>query len=872
MVRNYFSIFIDLKKSKMNKHNLLFAFLFCFLFSIDLKSQNGMEYYLPDGEYDSTIPTPFDILGYNPGDWHASHDQLIIYMKAIDAASDRVQMKEYARSHENRPLFYLAISDPSNLERLEEIRNDHLNLTDPSMSDNIDISNLPAILYQGYSIHGNESSGANAAIVNAYYLAAGQNADVLNTLSNTVILLDPCYNPDGLNRFASWANTHKSKTLVSDPSSRELNEVWPRGRTNHYWFDLNRDWLLLTHPESQGRIKVFHEWRPNVLTDHHEMGTNSTFFFQPGIPSRTNPNTPQLNQDLTEKIGTYHAAALDSIGSLYYTKASFDDYYYGKGSTYPDANGCIGILFEQASSRGHLQESVNGLLSFPFTIRNQFVTSISTQKATAAMREELINFKRDFYKKQKKAAESSSIKGYVVTDKDKVKLSNFHRILNAHKVEMFELDQDVRIEGKEYSKKDSYYVPMDQNQYLMVKTIFEKVRTFPDSLFYDVSAWTLPLAFDLTYSESKKALTKGKKVEKIVLNGTVYPMTGTYAYILDWKSYNAPAALYQVMKNDLRTKVINKSFSLETGAGIHQFNIGDVVIPVQNQKLSIGEIEDVLKNIASEYHVDFYGVQTGWADNNMTLGNPEVDILEKPSIALIAGEGVSSYDAGEVWHHIDQRYNIPLSIIDKRQLFRADMSRYTTLIMVNGRYRDLSTSEFKKIQEWIQDGGNLILFRNAIDWGIEKQLISLKRIKKKDPNKKGPSKYKMSSASSGASVLGGAIFEAKMDLSHPLCYGYDNDQIALFRRGTSLYETPENKYSSPVMYTDEPVASGYIPKGFDKKAAGQAAVTVHQNGKGKVICFQDNLLFRGYWYGGNKLFGNAVFFSSIIDSRTTARE
>ena len=268
----------------MNKVNFFSSFLFFFLITIPLKGQEGMEYYLPEGEYDSKIPTPHDILGYNPGDWHVSHDQLVTYLKAITASSDRVQMKEYARSHENRPLYTLIISDPSNLARIEDIRMDHLKLTDHSISDEIDIANLPAILYQGYSIHGNESSGANAAMINAYYLAAGMNSEVMHTLKNTVILMDPCYNPDGLNRFASWANTHKSKTLVSDPSSRELNEVWPRGRTNHYWFDLNRDWLLLTHPESQGRIKVFHDWRPNVLTDHHEMGPELAG--RPGRPGR----------------------------------------------------------------------------------------------------------------------------------------------------------------------------------------------------------------------------------------------------------------------------------------------------------------------------------------------------------------------------------------------------------------------------------------------------------------------------------------------------------------------------------------------------------------------------------------------------------
>jgi len=843
--------------------------------TFSLSSQNlksGLQYYLPEGKYDPAIPTPLEVLGYDVGDWHVTHDQLVTYLKALAEASDRVQMEEYARSHEHRPLYTVMISTPQNLANKETIRQAHLDLTDPSKSAKVKTDNLPAVLYQGYSIHGNESSGANAALANAYYLVAGQNAEVSHTLENVFILLDPCYNPDGLNRFASWANTHKSKTLVSDPASRELNEVWPRGRTNHYWFDLNRDWLLLTHPESQGRIKVFHQWRPNVLTDHHEMGTNSTFFFQPGIPSRTNPNTPQLNQDLTEKIGTYHAAALDSIGSLYYTKASFDDFYYGKGSTYPDANGCIGILFEQASSRGHLQESSNGLLSFPFTIRNQFVTSVSTQKATATMREELINFKKDFYKKQQKAAKSSKIKGYLITDKDHVKMSNFHRILSSHKVDMYEIKKDQNIGSKRFAKEDSYYVPMDQNQYLMVKTIFEKVRTFPDSLFYDVSAWTLPLAFDLTYAESTSSIDRGDKVTSINTQGVLYEIDNPYAYILDWKSYNAPAALYQVMDAGLRSKVINKAFGLESGDGFRRFERGDVVIPIQNQNISKNELASNLEAIAKKYGVSFYGVSSGWADSNMTLGNPEVDILDKPTVAMIVGEGVTSYDAGEVWHHIDTRYNIPLTMIDKRQLFRAKLDRYNTIIMVNGRYRDLSDREFNKIQDWISSGGNLILFRNAIDWAVDKDIIELSRTKDKSTSSDGTKPYQMSSSSRGAGVLGGAIFGAKMDLSHPLCYGYDDNSISLFRRGTTLYDMPNNSYATPVKYTKNPILSGYIPRGFDQIAARKPAVTVHREGNGKVICFQDNLLFRGYWYGGNKMFGNALFFASVINAGTMARE
>ena len=421
--------------------------------------------------------------------WHISHDHLIGYVKLIAEQSNRVEYYETGRTHENRPLCVLHVSVPSNLRKKEEIRQNHIALTEIDKSASVKLSQLPIVLYQGYSIHGNEASGANAAPLVLYYLAAGQSNEVEKLLEDIYILFDPCYNPDGIQRFSSWVNSHKGVNLVSDPQSREFNEVWPKGRTNHYWFDLNRDWLLLTHPESEARVKTFHQWKPNILTDHHEMGTNSTFFFQLVVPSRTNPNTPWENQELTEKMGTFHASALDELGSQYFTKEQYDDFYYGKGSTYPDIHGSIGILFEQASARGHLQESENGLLSFPFAIRNQVVTSLSTQKAGLALRKELLEYKREFYKLKNKESKENQIKGYLYTDSDLEKLGRFSDIFLKHDINLYTV----------VGNQNQVVVPLSQKQYGLIKTIFETVTTFKDSIFYDVSAWTMPLAFDLDY-------------------------------------------------------------------------------------------------------------------------------------------------------------------------------------------------------------------------------------------------------------------------------------------------------------------------------------------------------------------------------------
>ena len=314
----FFYIFMRIKFNRMKKGTLLF-FLFLSIKTFTQEYHVKLDYFLPKNiSYNQDIPTPASVIDHEIGDWHITHDKLVQYMYALAESSDRISIENRGKTFEGRPLLLLYISAPNNLSSLEKIRENHISLTENG-SDNIDVTKMPIVVYQGFSIHGNEPSGSNAALAVAYYLAAAQGSEIENLLNETVILFDPSYNPDGLQRFAYWANINKSKNINPDPNDREYSEIWPGGRTNHYWFDMNRDWLPVQLPESQARINTFHNWYPNILTDHHEMGTNSTFFFQPGIPSRTNPLTPSKNQEITEAIGNFHAKALNKIGSFYYS-------------------------------------------------------------------------------------------------------------------------------------------------------------------------------------------------------------------------------------------------------------------------------------------------------------------------------------------------------------------------------------------------------------------------------------------------------------------------------------------------------------------------------------------------------------------------
>ena len=657
--------------------NIVLTFLFLSI-SFSINSQElDLNYYIPsDQNYNDKIPSPKDIIGHEVGEWHVTHDKLVEYMKVLAKSSDRITLEDRGRTFEGRPLLLLTITSPNNHSRIDNIRKRHIEGTNDS---SLDITNDPIIVYQGFSIHGNEPSGSNAALAVAYYLAASTSSATEDLLNNTVILFDPSFNPDGLQRFAYWANTNKSKNINPDSNDREYFEVWPRGRTNHYWFDMNRDWLPVQLPESRARIASFHKWLPNILTDHHEMGSNSTFFFQPGIPSRTHPLTPQLNQDLTKEIGTYHAKALDKIGSQYYSEESYDDFYYGKGSTFPDINGSIGILFEQGSSRGHAQETSNGVLTFPFTIRNQYTAAMSTLQAAKTMRVKILKYQQDFYKKARN--ESSKAKAIVFGDhKDAAKSYHLAEVLKRHQVTIHEVKSDFRADGKKFRKGYSYVVPMNQKNQKLVKAMFDVRTSFKDSLFYDVSAWTFNHSFGVDYAENISLNNAGPEIKTLKINEGSVSKKSNVGYLMPWNEYYTPKALNAILQKGLRAKVSMKNFN----NGGNSYDYGTIQIPVQNQKLDSQELYDFLKTVANESHLEINGVSTGLNDG-IDLGSNNFKNISLPKVAMLVGNGVNVSDPGEIWHLFDQRYDMHVTKLDMIYFNRIDISKYTVIIAPNSR-------------------------------------------------------------------------------------------------------------------------------------------------------------------------------------------
>ena len=824
--------------------------IFLLFISFSISSQEiDLSYYIAnDANFDQNIPTPKSIIGHEVGEWHVTHDKLVEYMKSLAKASDRVTLENRGKTFEGRPLLLLTITSPNNHLRINDIRQRHI---DGTNNASIDVSNDPIIVYQGFSIHGNEPSGSNASLVAAYYLAASLSSETEDLLKNTVILFDPSFNPDGLQRFAYWANTNKSKNINPDPNDREYFEVWPRGRTNHYWFDMNRDWLPVQLPESRARIASFHKWLPNILTDHHEMGSNSTFFFQPGIPSRTHPLTPQINQDLTREIGNYHAKALDKIGSQYYSEESYDDFYYGKGSTFPDINGGIGILFEQGSSRGHAQETSNGLLTFPFTIRNQYTAAMSTLEAAKNMRVKILQYQQDFYEKARN--ESSKAKAIVFGDsKDAAKSYHLAEVLKRHQIAIHELKSDFRANGKQFKKEYSYIVPMNQKNQRLVKAMFDERKSFQDSLFYDVSAWTFNHSFGVDYAENVSLSNAGPEIKTLDFKKGIVSENSTVGYLMPWNEYYTPKALNAILQKGLRAKVSMKNFK---NGGV-SYDYGTIHIPVQNQKLNSQELYNFLSEVAKESHLKIDGVTTGLNDG-IDLGSNNFKNINLPKVAMLVGSGVNVSDPGEIWHLFDQRYDMHVTKLDLIYFNRIDISKYNVLIAPNSR--NLDKKSIEKLQSWVRNGGTLIGYRSAVKWLNTNKFINIEFEKSSNDSIKEVS-FEAKSLKNGAQVIGGAIFEASIDRSHPINFGYKNDKIAMFRNTTLFMRADKKSFNNPIKYTDDPLLSGYISKENAKVIKNTVPFKVQPLGRGRVIVFTDNTNFRAFWYGTNKLLMNAIFF------------
>ena len=838
------------------------SFVWTLLLSVVMVSNSfAQDYFFKNAApFDPKIPSPEAFLGYPIGGQHTRHDLIVAYFRHLAEVSDKAEIEIYGYTHERRPLVMLRISNPKHLQNIDRIKAQHLEFVDPNAKPSNDAA-LPIFVQLGYNVHGNEPSGAEAALLTAYTLIASQNQEVLNYIDNAIVFIDPTINPDGRDRHTQWANQFKSRHLVSDNIDAEHMEAWPRGRTNHYWFDLNRDWLLAVNPESQGKLNWYHQWYPNVVTDFHEMGTNSHYFFEPMKPiGSQDPIMPKENyEDLNNLFAPYYAEALDRIGSFYYTKESFDGTYPGYGSSYPDLQGALALLFEQASSRGHVQDTDYGTITFPFTIRNQYESSMATIKAAVENKSYLRDYQHRFFTSAMTKKAPTGYAGYEFGDvHDKNRTKAFVDFLLKHKI-------------KVYKNGQRYQVPLKQPQHRMVQTMFETYSKYRDSVFYDASAWSVSNFYNMK-AKGLKTISLGNEVTESSMQITDLALAKTdYAYIMDWADYNAPAALYYMQSKGLTVATAFKPFSINTSTGVKKFSYGSIMIPVSKQKKSSEEVFQIVKAAKNTYKVPLYGAKTGFSTTGIDLGSNNFRALKTPKTALLIGDGVSSYEAGEVWHLLDTRIGMPLTKIQMRSIGRANLDKYNTLVMVSGQYRQLDSIQRQKLKNWTAKGNTLITIANASKWAIDQKLVKEALTKKPKPKKEDTLAvverlpYVEASEHIGKERLGGAIFEVDLDITHPLGFGYTSAALPVYKNNNVFLAPSKNPYSTVAKYTAEPHIDGYISKkNYEDLLKPSASLIVSRLGGGRVVLFADNPNFRGAWYGTNKLFLNALFFGQHI--------
>lgn len=819
--------------------------------------------YLPQAHsYNEQISKPEDIFGFGLGERNIRHDQLLEYFTRLASQSKRVVNTDIGRTTEFRKQILVTISAPQNLAKLPQL----LASADRQQADQ------PLVIWLGYGVHGDEISSSNAALVVAYHLAASQSEQVAKLLENTIIVLEPSVNPDGMDRFVNWASTHRGVTPNADPNHIEHHQGWRTGRTNHFGFDLNRDWLLLSQIESQNRLAYFHQYQPHVLGDFHEMGANSSYFFQPGIPSRTHPLTPSSNTKLTGLLAKYHAAALDAEQRLYYSEESFDDFYYGKGSTYPDINGAVGILFEQASSRGFQQDTDNGLLTFTYGIKNQVLTSLSTIEGAWQNRDKFVQYRQDFYQQSQKAAKKQKFSGYLVTEsKDNYRLNAFLSKLKQHQIAVYPLAKDYQLDGQVFDKKHSFYIPLGQKQYRVIQALFNRGTNFQDNTFYDVSGWTLPLAMDIDFYQVGR--TWGLELAEQPWQGekptVLAAKPAAYAYAFEWYDYLAPKLLNQLLTAGIKAKVATKNFASVIDGQQNNFAKGTIVIPAALQ--TNPQWRGQLTELAKQNAIDLYSIATGLTVTGVDIGSSSMVVIDKVKVLLVGGKGSSQYEAAEVLYYLDASLSVPVTVVERPRLSAIDLADYTHIIMVDGNYQTFADQTTKKITTWIKNGGVIIGQKRAAKWLADNDLLKVNFVSKAHIDQMFDSdnlRYQDQEKLSARKRIAGAIFASDLDLSHPLSFGYSDARLPLFRNSNLIMKRGSLPFLSIANYPEKPLLSGYTDNNLVNTIANQPAIVGHNLGKGRVIATTDNLTFRGYFHGSAKILANSLFFAKAFDVPT----
>ncbi|HEY5646360.1 MAG TPA: M14 family zinc carboxypeptidase, partial [Pseudomonadales bacterium] len=608
----------------------------------------------PELGYDQSVPRPESVIGHTVGSRYARPDMVVAWFEALAEASGRVRLLDIGRTHEGRRQVTVLISSMSNLDRLPELQRAHL-AGEP---------NAPLFTWHGYGIHGDEASGVQAAMAVAWYLAASQDEDVVRLLGRTVVMIDPLQNPDGYGRYSTWANQTSGRAAVADPASMERQAVWPGGRTNHYLLDLNRDWLLLQQPETINRVRLLQAYRPVVMTDHHDRGADQSLFLHPEDGDRWHPLITEANRSLSERLAAFHARALDRAGRPYYARPESEGFYPGKGAIWADLQGSVGILFEQAASLGLVEDTAEGRLTLPMAVHNHVLATLATLDGVQELARELRAYREDFT--ERKHVPRGLPLAWVFDDgSDPSRAAALVQVLEDQGLSVFGLTEALRADGKEYLPGRAWVVPVLGAQAALAHTLFADTPSNQDAAHYEISAWSLPHAFGVSASPLSRAPSRLATDSTVNRNYAVSGRTGAVAWVLPWDDYYAPAVLNRLQAAGVRSRVALAPFESESAGQLVRFKPGAVVIHQADVPESVEWERDFLVRIAAG-EAPLVGLDSSLSEAGPDLGSPMLRPLEPASVALLAGPGTNPEDVGGIWHALDRRLGIPVTLLATR--------------------------------------------------------------------------------------------------------------------------------------------------------------------------------------------------------------
>lgn len=795
--------------------------------------------------------SPAQFLGYPLGTYFSRHHQVVDYFRQLQlAAPSVIQVTKYGETNEHRELIVAYISSPENLKKLEEIRTKHSEL---KSDENI------SIVWLSYNVHGNESAGTEAAMQTAYELVT-QRQDLLE---HTLVILDPCINPDGRDRYVNWYNQKTTSLSNANKATVEHNEPWPSGRPNHYLFDLNRDWAWLTQKESQQRIALYNLWLPHVHVDFHEQGMNDPYYFAPAAEPYHEVITT-WQREFQQAVGKNNARYFDKNGWFYFTREVFDLLYPSYGDTYPMYTGAVGMTYEQGGSgRGGLSVINNNGDSITLVNRalHHHTTGMSTVEYAHLKTSQLINEYQLFAKNK-----NYKYKSYVVGgNTEKVRL--LRNLLDAHKI-IYTFGNGGTVKGFDYTKnaagtltatKDYLVLSTNQLKGTLLNVLFEPKTALKDSLTYDITAWSLPYAYGLNAIASETAV-QGTTEEKDTISNTI--VKGAYAYLTEWNSMEDARFLTALMKEKIRVRFAENPFILNE----KKYRRGTLIITRGDNKLGF---DQTVVALATKMHIQLTPTPTGLVDSGNDFGSSSVKLIKTPTVGMLTSDGASSLNVGEIWHFFEQDLHLPLSVYTMNELTESELNTLHTLIIPEGYYSELTQEgTMNSLKKWVSNGGKLIVIGEALSQftGPEFGLIAKENdttTAKNDTEKHEHQhvQYAQQERESIKKMITGALFSCKVDETNPLAFGYGTDYVTLKLSAQSYTYLADG---ANVVYLDEkPVhLAGFV--GCEAKPAQAKSLIIGEKkmGAGSMIYFVDNPLFRGFWENGKLFFVNAVFLAN----------